>query len=611
VALGLALGSDGGARERIAAVASAVVCGAAVVLTGSRGGLLSLCAGMALLALFAKRGKWLVLAAAMALASALLWRGASVLHDEKLRSFAGAAQLVRDHWLSGLGRGAYRFLSDRHRSVPGDLLYVYAENEPLQLAAELGVPAALAVLGATAWAFLRGARRPASGLSRGALAALAGLALHNLVDFNLELIGVALPAALALGALAAPPVETEAKRARPLWARSGAALVALAVAGGALLALRWAGAHSAEREAGALVARVDDRSVPLAALLGEARALLVRHPADALIDLAAARALHERAPAQPGRALLWVNRAMALSPTSPRPHALAAAILGSAGARSQARLELKLALSGGRYQQVFGELLTLATQLARGAGELWEATPDDAAVRAALIERLQRLGRRDEAQAFAERELARLDALVANINERSFILVRLAAISLERGDAPAALRFAERLSRERPSCEASEWLARAERAAGKAEAADALVHATIARCPQVGGTLLLELVESVAAHRGPQAALDELRALSAESPGSPRAADARLLHARLLEQLGRPAQALEQRWLAAELAPERPELAVEYADRLLQRGERAAAEEALRSALRRAPPNARGPLQARLSAIATPAAAPR
>lgn len=610
VALG---GLFGASRRRMGWAVLAAACAAAAFLTLSRGGAIALAAGAALLAALARRRVRVrlavpVLAAAALLAAALAAEAflsrardlspARLLADPKLRSFAGAALVVRDHWLTGAGRGAFRFVAERHRSVPGDSLYAFVENEPLQLAADVGVPLALAVLALLAVAWIRGVRRASTGLEIGAAAALLALAIQNLVDFSLELWGVALPAAVALGALAAPQARG-LERGPPRVALSAAAVAAGALAVAALL---WAAPRTAEVEGDRLLRL--SRGAPLAAVLAEARDVLRRHPADWLPSLVAARAIHERAPGRMREALAWVNRALLAAPTASRPHALAAAILASAGAGGQARLEARLALSGRRYNAVPDDVTELAARIARGLPELLEATPEDAAPRVALAHKLRALGRREEAMALARHEQARLDAgaeapgdpHLARVDSqaRRELPPLLAALSLEAGDARSALRWAGRSD----GCAGLLWRARAFDALGD-PGWEAALREGLDHCPSARA-LVEDLVKGLWRRSGPGAALEAFEKLSAEAPGSGWAADAHLLHAELLEARGSPGKGLEQRWLAAQLGPERPGLALDYAARLAASGHRAAAAQALESMIPRAPPEARAPLEARL-----------
>jgi O-antigen ligase len=546
---------------------AAIVCGSATLLTLSRGGAAALLLGLSALALsHGRRVRALVAAAGLvaAVLAGALWisagpllaRSGQLAEFSKLRSFEGAARLVRDHPLLGAGRGAYRYLSERHRSVPGEVTFVYVEDEPLQLAADLGLPAALLVLGALLLAWRRGLRQAAPGLERGAAFALLALGAQSLVDFNLEFAGVALPAAVMLGALSG---------ARPSRRAVAALLCAAPLACAALL---WA---AAEREAEALLATAP-RDLQSAAVQAVAR-----HPADWLISLAPAARLQD-----PRLALAWAGRAMALAPQAWRPHAAAASILLRLGARAQARVETRLSLSGARYSNVPWDAVDLAARSARGLAELQEATPDEAAVRATLVQKLRSLGRDDEARAVAEAELQR----GASGPPRTLLLTQLAELS-----PPGEPRWANELAQVAP-CEGALWQSRA---TGREEP---LVEG-LRRCPadRALGEERVRRKLTGGDAAGAQAALEGL-----DTHLWP--VEAHLLAAQVQDALARPTRAMAERRVAAELAPERAELALDYADRLDRLGDRRGAREALERFSQRASGTARTALEERLRALA-------
>ena len=125
------------------------------------------------------RALWIAVPLAVAITGAVLVSGTPltarfadlsrqpITADLKLRSFIGAAEVALEHPLFGVGRGAWRYLAERHRSVPGDIAFVYVENEPLQLAAEEEFPLALLIIGIAIIAWLRAVKLARSGLARG------------------------------------------------------------------------------------------------------------------------------------------------------------------------------------------------------------------------------------------------------------------------------------------------------------------------------------------------------------------------------------------------------------------------------------------------------------
>jgi hypothetical protein len=111
----------------------------------------------------------------------------------------------------------------------------HAHCDPLELAAEAGLPAAAAValgLGAAlAFALARARRAPGATLACGLFAGLAAAAAHALVDFDLQLEGSLAFAALVAGLLAgagAPALRLEGAPARALALAGLAGALALA-----------------------------------------------------------------------------------------------------------------------------------------------------------------------------------------------------------------------------------------------------------------------------------------------------------------------------------------------------------------------------------------------
>lgn len=614
VLLGEALG---GARRRWLPGALAALLAAGALATLSRGATLGLLGGGAALALLVGRGAGGARPAAVGAALALAAGAAFSLSAERplarwlelapertdgaarLQTALAAARLAGDHWLLGLGRGAFRFASEQHRTAPGDAAFLFAEDEPLQLAAEVGLPAALAVL-ALLWLALRRTLASAGdGAGRGALAAVLALALHNLADFNLELAGVALPLTLAWAAAggATPAPRRPAALWSPRLPFPAALLLALAAGSAGALALAGQG-RSAEAAGERLVALAADPRVPAGSLLAEAGRAAALHPADWLVSLAPALGLHARSPPRTGAALAWAGRAQWLAPGAWRPHAVTAAILLRAGARGQARLELKAAFARVAAHPA-GDLLDLVLAAASGAQELLEATPDDARARLALAVKLEDRRRPAEAEALLRAELARLGP---GEPLRPAFSLRLAALRLGAGDLREAEALAGQARRDHP-CIASVLLSRAAAGAGAAlPATEAPLRAAVAACPRDRG-LALELgrLRQRAGDAAGALAVLEERALAPE--GTPWEAEGRVLRAEALEALGERARALRERAAAAVVAADQPGYALDAAARLLAQGDRPAALALLRQVLDRAEGPAREALRARLTEL--------
>ncbi|HSV68466.1 MAG TPA: Wzy polymerase domain-containing protein [Methylibium sp.] len=152
-----------------------------------------------------------------------------------------ALALLAEHPWAGVGWGhfnaAWTFTPFPGRPVA---FFDHTHNLPLQLAVELGLPAAVTILGLLGWTLWRaraawGSAAPASP-ARAALAMVAVLALHSLLEYPLWYAYFLLPAAWALGVFVGGAPRTVAPSAAGMrWAARAAGT---AMAAGAL----WAGA---------------------------------------------------------------------------------------------------------------------------------------------------------------------------------------------------------------------------------------------------------------------------------------------------------------------------------------------------------------------------------
>jgi O-Antigen ligase len=199
---------------------AALTCLFALLLTGSRGGLICSCLGLlvATMLMVASRQRprlrhtvvWA--AAALAVTGALLSRmgriGSLGLFDDARWSVYGfCVDAVRQRPLLGAGIGSF---ADLFPSLRADDFYSwgvwdYAHSTILEIAVEMGIPvAAVVVIAALASLLIlaRGAIR-SDGRSRRSLAAITGIAvlsyLHSLIDFSLQIPGYLVVFAILLG----------------------------------------------------------------------------------------------------------------------------------------------------------------------------------------------------------------------------------------------------------------------------------------------------------------------------------------------------------------------------------------------------------------------------
>ncbi len=197
--------------------------GVAVLLSRSRGGVLTLAATLLLLAAVLGRdrfartpsgessvapsGRTPAVAVGL-LAVVVLGLGLALGRDTFLERFAQVGEsgqnrmtlyrdtlgLIADHPLLGVGPGMYRWRFRAYQTEDFEHRYDHAHNDYLETAAEWGVAAALAFWVfvfrrgyRAARLFLRSRASRRRGLALGSAGAVASIALHSLVDFNLQI----------------------------------------------------------------------------------------------------------------------------------------------------------------------------------------------------------------------------------------------------------------------------------------------------------------------------------------------------------------------------------------------------------------------------------------
>ncbi len=376
--LGFAMGADETER-RWAALLAAVLCGAGAIVAVSRGAVVSLVLGLALTGGVALRRRGSKRRAAVTVAvtaGAILALGTYLGLEPLFRDFEGAdyskLELARRSLgialtfpIAGIGRGAFAPVFARLEDSSN--WATHPENILLSWTIEWGVVATVALLSALAPVLLRAARsrQPETAC---AAAALVALGAHDLVDFALEMPGVAVVAALLLGALATEvrsQPERAAARRRGLGAIVGVAGLVLALLGPQVPGSRPE-ALAADLAAGAPAEEV-------------ARRVAREHPLDPSLALWVGHSL-----AREGnlRAFGWLNRAMELAPQWPSAHVQAADALARLGRLRQALLEVREA-----EERVPGSAEPVACRLAAVASEalVLELAPEP---KSAFVDRL-------------------------------------------------------------------------------------------------------------------------------------------------------------------------------------------------------------------------------
>jgi O-antigen ligase len=213
----------------------------AMILSGSRGGIVSFGFEVAVLALMARlrkapEGPRLVALAIVGFAALALvaWLGTgralerfSTLHpgdvtlSRRATMVHGAAHIFFDHPIIGAGLGSLVAVYPRYETVYDGHIVDHVHNDLMELLAEMGILGGLCGL-AFLWILVREARRSftaeqghfSRGIHAGAIAALCGLLLHSLVDFNLHIPSNALLFLLQSYLATSAPLPSEAPMKR-------------------------------------------------------------------------------------------------------------------------------------------------------------------------------------------------------------------------------------------------------------------------------------------------------------------------------------------------------------------------------------------------------------
>lgn len=232
------LGDPRAEREIVFRLCLFFVCLAAMLMTGSRGGVIVSSFVMVLmLAMFFSRdlvtGKGLVVATVGLAAVGLIVLqilGGNIearidvegLTDQgRIEAWRTTLRIIADYRWFGTGLGTFASIYPAYRGPESNIRYVWesAHSTPLELAVEVGIP--LSIVVALAWAIailvlVRGTRRS----RRKTVVPLAALGvsviavLHSLIDFSLQVPGYAIVVCAVLGLGLAESVQSEQSQRR-------------------------------------------------------------------------------------------------------------------------------------------------------------------------------------------------------------------------------------------------------------------------------------------------------------------------------------------------------------------------------------------------------------
>jgi O-antigen ligase len=200
--------------------AAGFICFFALLLTGSRGGLICSCLGLLvaiglMIAGRTRPGFWYVLGSGTAaLAVVAIWLsgtgriGSQGLFDGGRWSVYGACiEAIRERPLLGAGAGTFAdlFPSLRSGDISGWGVWDFAHSTILEIAVEMGLPIAamVVVVATTSLIVMAKAAILAGNQSRSLLSAITGIAvlsyLHSIIDFSLQIPGYLVPFGILLG----------------------------------------------------------------------------------------------------------------------------------------------------------------------------------------------------------------------------------------------------------------------------------------------------------------------------------------------------------------------------------------------------------------------------
>ena len=351
--LGLSVSRQSSERRPLF-IAAALLCFGATLATQSRAGIAALgFAASAFLLMVLLRGRQrgeavklpqlLLLSTMGALGlGAVLYAALEPLREEVERADLSKLELIslaadfchRAPWV-GVGRGAFSSAFVAHWGTRFRMRY--PENIALQWVSEWGLPFTLLFFALNVWAFLHLLRTRTSAMQLATLLGLCALFLHNLLDFNLEMLPLKVACAALLASLCAVPDEAEsAGEEASGWSvrRLAQATTGLGLVAG-LITLPWL-SHYRLDTLEARLQRLGDYGAQMALLRSNMRG----HPAEPEVSLIAGRLAVQKGK---GEALRWLARTMELAPRWDTPHLLAAYSMRVHRRRAQALVEIRAA----------------------------------------------------------------------------------------------------------------------------------------------------------------------------------------------------------------------------------------------------------------------------
>jgi O-antigen ligase len=266
----------------------------------------------------------------------------------KFGAWKSSMTLIEESPWVGVGRGGFETSFTRVHPAAAFFSVSHVENEYVQAVVDWGLPGALLLGFAGAWLAVTAIKKWRDGpVVAGALGAMAVVGAQSVVDFGVELLGVAVPVTLVAATLAHVPLR-ETTRLRLLAARGLRVAHVAALVGAAALLLSDV-TTSVGEDHDDLLAAGDQLTFE------QVRAAAQRHPLDYLSFGLAAQLMVKDNEAG---AVTLLNHALVLHPTHPGLHRMAGRMLHNNQHDTQAAIEYAAALRGTMLpRQILREIL--------------------------------------------------------------------------------------------------------------------------------------------------------------------------------------------------------------------------------------------------------------